>query len=276
MNDKWMRFQRYNKGTFSIVSLLVFIAQLSSFSLNAKPITLCTSPSWIPHVWEHQTGANGVVYHVFTQFLEHESLQYDFVPMDSWARCLKQTKEGKVNIVLGAYKTPYRAQWGYLSMPVAYDETKAFYTNKKLKISTLNDLINLTGASRKDSSYGEPIDSFYRQQEKVGFVIPTFSDEAILQLLDKGRIDYFAGVDGNTNALLAKLKQEKKIKNITQIYSSVSFSRNGLYVIASKKWSDGEALINKFNQYFLKHYDTKKIEQLEAKKMQQYLSSIEQ
>lgn len=259
------------KNTFVPLCLLVWCC----FQANAEPIKVCTSPSWSPYSWENAKGVDGLVYQVFSNCMAETDTKFEMVIMNSWAQCLKQAAQGRIQIVLSGYKTPEREQWALFTLPVAFDETKVFYSDPAVSVNSIEFMDGLIPAVRKDSSHGEPLDTYFRQLKKAEKLIPAYSDEALIQLLDIRRIDYFAGAKSNTPALFEKIKRDKKIKNLSTLYSSEhTFSQNGLHILSSKKWPSAQNFIGEFNRYFEENYDKKAIQSLEDEKLKTYLRSL--
>lgn len=239
-------------------------------------LQVCASPSWIPYSWEAEYGLNGTMVELFEEFLEHAELRAEYVKVGSWARCLKQVESGEIDVLLGAYLTPERQLWGNYSMPVAFDNTKVFYLEPELNLVTFEQLGDLVGAARIGSSYGYEMDHFFIQQEMREKLILSTTDEAMIQLVEKGRADYFAGVDSNIQTLFRKLKYQGELPADSKLsVMNQVFSVNSLHVVFGKKTPSSESLTLQFNSFFKAHFDRARIESLKQTHLLRYSQQIE-
>lgn len=273
-------YSKLSRAWAHLSKVFVLLAAIASGPLMASTVNqkllVCASPSWIPYSWETKDGLNGTMVEVFEEFLDQAGLSAEYVKVGSWARCLKQVESGEIDVLLGAYLTPERQQWGNYSLPVAFDNTKVFYLNPSLNLTEFNQLSDLIGAGRIGSSYGYEMDHFFLQQEMREKLILSTTDEAMIQLVEKGRAHYFAGVDSNIQTLFRKLKYQGNLPADSKLnVMNRVFSVNSLHVVFGKKTHQSQTLTRQFNSFFKAHFSQSRIESLKQVYLRRYSAQIE-
>jgi polar amino acid transport system substrate-binding protein len=213
-----------------MISLLMV---LNSQQLYAREISMLTV-EWAPH-YGSELPEKGLT----TAFkAAGHSSDVDFIP---WARALKEVEEGKSDIVMGAYHSQDREEKYIFSDPIYFLEL-GLIARPGLGISRYDSLRDLTpysiGISRGFANSEEFDAADYLDKQ-----VATFPNLNIRKLF-RGRIDMAV-----MNFDLFRYEAKKEGFCISNVeFMEPPLETHGLYLMASRKISDGEKIIQDFNQ----------------------------
>ncbi|WDD97513.1 substrate-binding periplasmic protein [Thalassomonas actiniarum] len=252
--------------------LALIVLALCPFALAAEKVTACTSTLFVPFNWETTTSLEGATIEVAKRFFKKERVELELLPLNSWARCLKLAESGKIDLVLGAYKTTERQLWGdYIEEFIALDIVQLFKNkNKQLHFEALDSLQQFRGGGIFENSYGESFDTFIQnlsptQWQKVA------RPEQVLTQLAFNRIDYAPMNRWNMEVLMFTLKQQDKVPADTEIIPiGKTIHSNELYFLFSKKAGRYREFHQKMNAFIKDMKSRGEIQKLLNKSLTRY------
>ncbi|WDE10255.1 substrate-binding periplasmic protein [Thalassomonas haliotis] len=257
-------------------SLTLLLLALSPVALATEKVTACTSTLFVPFNWETSTSLEGASIELAKLFFKKEQVELELIRVNSWARCLKQVETGKIDLVLGAYKTPERQLWGdYIDEIIARDIIQLFKNkNRQLDFSALNSLHHFRGGGIIGNSYGGVFDTFIaslspKQWQEV------IRPEQLIAQLAYNRIDYAPMNRWNMEVLLLKLKQQGQIPTETEIIPvGKVIHSNELYFVFSKKTGRYREFQQKMNAFMQEMKTRDEIQKLLDKSLARYKQSF--
>lgn len=183
----------------SVIKRLTFIIAFVCFSSShGDTMTWCAYYKWAPWIYPTSDGYAGVMIDQLALFkAKYPSIQVENANIDNWKRCQSEVAQGKVTMILGANKTPERAEvLDYLSQPafINFSTVETFTSNTNTKIlakpKMLQDLSSYKLAMIRGNSYGSEIDPFISQLNSKQLV--AFGNQAqVLKMVKSNRFDYF-------------------------------------------------------------------------------------
>lgn len=239
----------------SLLTHISLAAILFSSSAMAKEtLTWCAYYDWNPWVYPVEGTYQGILIDELKIFAEKSNVDTKVKDDLSWKRCQKQLEKGKIDMILGAYKTPEREKlFYYLDEPAFYNTSNIYVytssTNKKLdNINDIEQLRDFSVSVVRGDSLGNLLDKFVSSLPKnnVHFIATTNQQ---LQKVLLGRSDYlFSSESGFKSMLEQSNADEDSFKKVLKIQEDIPG-----YVIFSKK-SDtykiyGDTYIEAIKQY---------------------------
>ncbi|WP_083921825.1 substrate-binding periplasmic protein [Kiloniella laminariae] len=173
-----------------------------------------------------------------------------------WNRVLSQLEKGELDMLLGAYWTPERAQIYSYTEPVTTDEVTIFVRKgDEQSYRELNDLVGYKGLRPMGGSYGKDFDQYAARHLSILEV----SGENLIEMLAAGRADYvvLARYDG-----IADVFETGNTKTVIPLPWNVA--SNDVYFMISRA-SPCHALLEDINRIILELHNEGFIEKLEAK-----------
>lgn len=162
------------------------------------------------------------------------SLEIQYMP---WKRALEQARTGRVNGVCSCSKTRDREEYMYFSSPLGKASSGLFGLVKKdfTKLDTIDKIGNhsvgvIRGYNLLENLENAGVESIYELSSELQG----------LNLLLKGRIDYYYSYEAPTRFYLAQLKQSEEV-----YYNE--FTVKDYYSCFSKAAERSEELLEKFN-----------------------------
>ncbi len=177
---------------------ILFIAFLIvSFSVQSKDtISWCAYYNWPPWIYPAGDGYDGILIEQLKQFEKDHNIKGESIIIKNWKRCQIEVSEGRIDMLLGAYKTPNRMlKFTFLSKPSLINESKlnaytAFDNAVIGPINGLDDLAKLRLVIDRGNSHGIKIDEFISKLNKENLITVNTMDQA-LNLIILKRFDYF-------------------------------------------------------------------------------------
>lgn len=157
----------------------------------------------LPVVWEQYNKLTGVGPDLATSVLTDLGLDFDIRVEGDWQQVQDNCKNGKVDMILSAYKNDSREEYMDFSLPYLPQPTVIIVEQgKEFPFGRWESLIGKKGVSNVGESYGQEFDRFIKEKLDVRFV----AFERAVQLLNLGEADYLIA-DLYTALIYARLLQ---------------------------------------------------------------------
>ena len=224
------------KKTFILLTMLTLISHYA-FAQDKK-ITV-VSCNWEPHFGEKLENG-GYFTEIVTESFKRGgySAEAKFLP---WKRALETSKNGKYEVLFGAYYSEERTKHFKYSDMIA-DETLCFFSKKGrgIKYKSLKDLAPYKIGFLRGSTYGKDFDEAdYLKKD------PVTNNELNVKKLMKGRIDL---VLSSKVSFLSLINTDfPKFKGQVEI-ADPPLQVSNMYIAVSKKVPGYEKMIEDFNK----------------------------
>lgn len=152
-----------------------------------KTLTACGHPMYPPLSWEQDGELVGIAPHLVRKLLDEHGYTVNMQVFGNWERCQLAARQGKVDLIVAAYKTRQREQFFLFSdTPIFADPVGLFthFGNDNLSPWNLND--KTLGLLFGDS-FGDDFDQAVARRLHVERVS---TGEQNFRKLALGRIDY--------------------------------------------------------------------------------------
>jgi len=226
----------YLKHVTLVLAILVMALTLPT--VHARIVTMVTV-DWAPH-YGAELPENGLMTALTVAAFKaggHEA-RIEFIP---WPRALKEVKEGKYDIVMGAYVTDERREIYHMSKPVYHLDTGLIARPglNKNKFKSLRELSPYSIGVSRGYANSEAFDAaeYLDKHPAKGPVLN-------MRKLFRGRLDMMvASFD------LFRYNAKKEGFCIGDIeFVSPPLARNGLFIMGSRSVPDGGQIIADFNR----------------------------
>ena len=170
-------------------ALLVLLLSLSAPTALARELLACGHPFYPPLSWQSRGELVGLAPQVVQQLFEELGYEVRLLALGNWKRCLLEAKQGRVDIVVAAYRTRERLAWmDFTQAPLVADPILLFTRrDKPIRFRDWDDLRGLTVGLLLGDSFGERFDRFAEQHLNIERVS---SGEQNFIKLAQGRIDF--------------------------------------------------------------------------------------
>ena len=228
--------------TSLIVTILAIVACGLASAQTTKTVRL-TNGEWQPYL-SKDAPHHGFASHIVTEAfaLAGVKVEYGFFP---WARAYKLAKDGVWHGSTVWLDSEERREHFYYSDAVVPSKTAFFYiVDSGFDWSTYEDLKNVAIGGTLEYAYGEEFDA----AEKAGIIKTdrAQTDDLGLKKLLKGRIRAFPGELMVTYALIRNSLSPKKAA--TLVHHPKLINEQPQYLLMSKKFAEGEAIRDQFNE----------------------------
>ncbi len=158
-------------------------------AVGAKPLVACGHPIYPPLSWDHNGQLSGVAPDVVQRLFGELGYNVQLDVRANWKRCLREAREGQVDIVVSAYITDERLEYLSYANDYVLDDPVAVFVNRQRRFAfgRLEDLDNKTAGLLLGDSFGDRFDRFVRRNGRVEWVS---RGEQNFSKLALGRIDY--------------------------------------------------------------------------------------
>ncbi len=213
-----------------LLALLLVADSLAADSTwPERPLLSTGNPDYPPSSWAVQGSMLGVADELLWLIVSDAGLSVESRVVVPWARAQLAVREGDIDVIYSAYKTPEReADLIFTAQPYMEDPNVVWvWQGRSFPFSRWEDLRGRRGGAVLGDSYGPEFDQFMRQQLAVERVA---SIEQNLLKLQAGRIDYmpyglYAGM-----IAAKKMGLEKQLHPLPQPLLS-----EGLYFAVSRR-----------------------------------------
>lgn len=217
-----------NKKTSLILAILAIVivavglfAYYSSKGPSVEELVISGHPAWPPIMYQEGTAIVGagpeIVEKVFADLGVTVVSRYE----GTWEEVQEKAKEGSVDVLVAAYRTPEREAYMDYSIPYTVDpvvlvvkEGQAFPYEK------WEDLVGKKGVVTTGDSYGQDFDAFLRDNlspQAVATPAEAFS------LLESGEADYFVYALYSAQSYIAANGLSEKFEIIPNYVSAENF-----------------------------------------------------
>jgi len=164
-----------------------------------------------------------------------------------WARAVVYLKDGQLDILPNALKTPERQQFAFFSIPTDSSRNVLFVTNKSAKKFDLKNLGDIIGTDFKlgvqvGAAYSEEYDELIKNPKFSEHLIRISTLQSGMKMLNAGRIDGQFADEVTGLLLLNELGLSRAIR-----VGSVVTSREPSFIAFSKATTD-ESFVRKFDE----------------------------
>ena len=170
---------------------LMAVAVSPVWAADCESIVVSGNPDYPPLTWREGEEIVGAGVELFKLAAKSAGAQVKSEFVGPWARVQHQARRGRVDVIVGLYKTEERKEYlnfiepAYLQDPVVLFVRKG----KAFPFAGLADLAKLWGATPEGNSQGAEFDAFARNSALMKY--PKTVDEGF-QLVLYDRVDYLA------------------------------------------------------------------------------------
>lgn len=219
--------------------LLPFVFLICSLASHSREITMETV-AWEPFYSDTLLN-NGIINEIVNTAFQHAGYTTK-TQFFSWRRAMQNVKEGKTDVLLGAYYTEERSKIYHYSKPI-FDIDVGLIALKELGVtqySRLEDLKRYTIGVGDDWSYGEKFDSAtYLNKD------PVISSTQNVRKLFRNRVDMIAMAIPVFKYEYNQIRRNNKNK---VVILKPLLASQPIYIMVGRTLSDGEKIIADFNK----------------------------
>jgi polar amino acid transport system substrate-binding protein len=159
---------------FLFVSAILFSANPAHADADCKKLTITGNSEYPPISWRDRERPNvitAVANDLVEMAMKDVGVTVDSVYTGPWVRAQLAAKTGEVDLIHTAYINEERKQYLlYTSTPFLMDPTVIFVKKGAgFPFKKKEDLVGLTGSTRRGESYGEDFDNFAKEKLKLDF-----------------------------------------------------------------------------------------------------------
>ncbi len=228
----------------------------------AKELIASGHPEWAPIMYKDGDKIAGAGMELAEKVFTELGVKVSPLYVGSWDEVQAKTKEGSVDVIVAAYRTPEREEYMTYSVPYTVDPVVLVTKKgKTLKYEKQEDLIGKKGLTTVGDSYGKEFDQFLAEKLKPT-VVETPAEA--FNLLEQGKADYFVYALYSAEGYIAKNKVADKFEIVAKPVSEENF-----YLTVSKK-SPIAGMMQKINNLIEKYKADGTVDQLIEKNKQNY------
>ncbi|TNC82205.1 MAG: ABC transporter substrate-binding protein [Oleiphilus sp.] len=179
-----------------IVALVLFcllgaIASTAS-ARDCSRLVATGNPEYPPYLFRQSIENNNLVganTEIFQKIAKQLDIDIEVIYTGPWSRAQKEVREGRIDLIAGAFFTVPRAQYMDYIYP-AFLTTQSVVWNsikKPIQFERREDLIGKKGVTVIHNSFGQEFDSFAKEKLDID-TVPSL--EQAFTRLDRGRADY--------------------------------------------------------------------------------------
>ncbi len=164
------------------------------------------NPQYPPYLWranEDDTRLMGANAELMQWLAREIGIPIDTRYVGPWGRVQEEARAGRIDLIAGAFFTLPRTEYMDYFFP-AFRETRSVVltrANSSLNYKRWTDLTGHQGVTVINNSFGVEFDQFARQSLKMTQVATV---EQAIQMLQRGRVDYFIYEDTPAEAYAAR------------------------------------------------------------------------
>lgn len=247
--------------TRTILAITVGLVLGVSPAYAADVVKISGLPNYPPVLWKAQGTLMGVGAELAKAICTELGMAFKFKPLP-WVRALSEAKQGKIDMIAGAYLKKERQAYMEYTVPFMKDPSVLFVKRGRVfPFQGLKDLAGKKGVTMLGYSWGEAFDRYADAHLHITTVTRPLQ---ALRMLDRGRVDYFVYGLYSGGFVLTKTGMAEKVE-----YLPHYVSQEDLYITFSKKSPFGrflprandliqrlkdEGLIDKWIRHYLKKY----------------------
>lgn len=232
------RFMRLQKTVlFCLINSVFFSGFSFASEINEESGGVCSSltatgnPEYPPFLWrgnnkdDQLLGANKII---IDELSRRINIPITLKSVGPWSKALSAVKNGRVDMIAGAFYTNSRASYMDYFYPVMLHTTSVVWQRKgeTFPFHSKKDLQGKWGVTVISNSFGQAFDSYARQDLNI---LSVASLSNAFQMLMADSVDYVLYEKNPGIAYVTMLGLQKQIT-----YESPSISSEGLYLTLSK------------------------------------------
>lgn len=168
---------------------LAVVSLMLATTLHAQQATLVATgnPQSPPIVWSKGKSLKGVGPELTGIVLSELNIPFTISNQGSWPQVQKKAREGRVDLLVSAYKNKERATYMTFSEP--YMDSPVVMVTKKgdsFRCNCWEDMIGKKGVAGQGESFGDEFDSFIKKSLDVTFT----TYERAFEMLEEDTADY--------------------------------------------------------------------------------------
>lgn len=172
-----------------LLATLIIVLSTSSFSSAQDMLTISGHPNYPPFMWQQDEVLVGASVELAESVFKELNVPLNICACGPWKRVQDYARRGKIDVIVGLYANPERAQYIDFSCPYITDPTVVFVKKERgFSFKRWEDLIGKKGTSMQGESYGAEMDAFIAGHLTMARML---SIEANFMRLVEGRSDYF-------------------------------------------------------------------------------------
>lgn len=205
---------------------------------TSKGVLRLAGPPWEPFLYE-TSPQKGLATEIVSQALKRSGYQLE-ISIKPWRRVLAEAEKGMVDVLIGLWFNPQRADSFYYSDP--YYANKISFVAKKNKVFTyqsLNDMKGRTIGVRKGASFGTAFD-----QASYLSKVSTLNSISMLKMLSLGRFEVGIG----DRLILSRLIQKSPDLSKTLSFIEPAYTERALHMGVVKSLPTHRLIVDDFNR----------------------------
>ena len=175
-----------------ILATSLILVSFNSSARDCSKLTATGNPEYPPYLFRESidnnnlVGANTEIFKMIAQAIDAE---IEIVYTGPWSRAQKEVREGRIDLIAGAFFTIPRAQYMDYVYPAFLTTQSVVWNNvkKPFKFQNREDLIGKKGVTVIHNSFGQEFDAFAKAKLDID-TVPSL--EQAFNLLERGRADY--------------------------------------------------------------------------------------
>ncbi|WP_018693757.1 substrate-binding periplasmic protein [Algicola sagamiensis] len=250
------------KRVFAIIGVLFL---LNSPSVLGQGVLVASGhPEYPPSMWQEGNKIVGIGAELTKLIFEEHGITVQLVPFGNWKRVQQSAKDGKIDVIVGAYINEERKAYMHYPVNPYMDDPNVLWVLKGhiFPYNKWDDLISKEGAATLGESFGQDFDKFIKEKLSVSRVSKI---SQVFKLLEQKHVEYapFGLYAGKIQA--KKTGYHDKLEYIPKPVVS-----EGLYITLSKK-SLFRDLLPQLEEGIMKYKENGTVEKLIDKYMNYYL-----
>jgi ABC-type amino acid transport substrate-binding protein len=224
---------KMTKGTVAalvIIALALLIACCYFVLAPAKEEIAVFSghPNWPPIMGTDKDGVKnvGIAPSLTKLAFKTFDVKVESKNLGSWEDVQEMARNGKIDGLVGAYKTKEREKYFLFSTPYAFDNITVFYPEGNSTYAKKEDLLGKRGIATAGDSYGQEMDD-YIVQANLNLVRASDPEQAFL-MLKEGKGDYVIYSSDSGRKMVKEL-------NLSKITESEPIAKQSFHILISKK-----------------------------------------
>ena len=214
------------------ILFLVLVAGLlpSANARECKTLSATGNSEYPPYLWRANTQSSrlgGAIKEIMDELGTRLNRKIELKHVGSWSRAQLEVKEGRVDLIAGAFYTVPRNQWMDYVYP-AFLKTRSVVwknTSRDMSYQGRSDLVGKLGVTVINNSFGQSFDEYANKYLSLEYVA---SLEQAFKMLALDRVDYVLYEKNPGLAYASKLGVSHQVSELSPAISS-----EGLYLTIS-------------------------------------------
>lgn len=212
-----------------IAFVVLLICSCNVFACAKTLIVGTNEHSWPPYVVAVNNNLAGLEIDVVNTIFNGSSFCLKFMLLPTSTRAFEELKEGRIDIIFAASKTPDRQSYAYFSDSYREEIMRLYKYSDSPDINNLNDIFyrDLTLAIGRGSYYGTAFAQFKKNHPAHVIMMPTADKR--FAMLNRNRVDY--AIEDEVAAQYF-INQHQHVEPITKM---AAINKSSIHLMLSKK-----------------------------------------